>query len=350
MDFDVMDFDVYDFFCGCGGGSEGLRQAGMSIQLGVDNAPKPLAVFSLNNPNAASWLTAVDQVNPFDVLDMIGRRAEANPNVRSVFIACPPCQPFSKMIQMTEKYKATRDERRDAATSFVDLVEHVGPDAILMENVPAFVGSDAFVDCVRRLEAMDYGVVWRVYNLAVFGVPQYRWRVVLVAVRHLTFFQIELPCEHWHDATLRTVRDAIGDLPHPAEEHGLEWHIEAGLSPLNMARIQSLQEGQDHRQLPPLLRPKRQYANCYGRLAWDKPASTLTTGCTQYSCGPYGHPKQHRSITVLEAALLQSFPLEYRFVGKRTNIAKMIGNAFPPLAAKAFGGVIRDALSNRKDT
>ena len=126
-------------------------------------------------------------------------------------------------------------------------------------------------------------------------------------------------------------------------------HTAAKLSDLNIKRIKATPEGKGRESWPEelILKCHKKYkghTDVYGRLSWDKPASGLTTRCISYSNGRFGHPEQDRAISVREAALLQTFPLDYSFTGSLVSKAKQIGNAVPPKMAEALGRAIIASL------
>lgn len=332
--------EVIDFFSGCGGTSCGFEAAGHSIIGGLDNDPDAAETFKLNFPKAQFLLGDVRDIDAEELAPIIGARGAP-----LLFAGCAPCQPFSRQNKTSDH----TDPRRSLLQEFARFVERWEPEYIFIENVPGMQKAretgplDLFLSTLRRLE---YHFDVRVVPALWYGVPQTRERLVLVASK---LAPISVPAAtHGPSADLSpytTVRDWIADLPviaaggfHPEDPE----HRSASLSELNLERIKATPEGGDRRSWP-----KKLWLNChkeygghtdvYGRLAWDKPAAGLTTRCISYSNGRFGHPEQHRAISLREAASLQTFPRSYRFVGTMSSRAKQIGNAVPPLMSQVFG-------------
>lgn len=165
-------------------------------------------------------------------------------------------------------------------------------------------------------------------------------------------------------SSIVTVKDAIGDLPsldagqkydaeaYPCSPHTtyqamlrygstkIVNHVARALSPIQMARVTVLKEGQDARDLPPELAPKKHYSGAYGRLYWGKPARTITRWVFHPGSGRFFHPTQNRTITIREAARLHSYPDTFHFLGTYTDMASQIGESVPPLLGKAIATTI----------
>jgi len=273
---------------------------------------------------------------------------------------CAPCQPFSKL---------TNGQRRHANWTLLDnfgrYVRGIRPEIATMENVPELVtrGSEVFERFVATLKQIGYLVDWAVVNAADYGVPQRRKRLVLLAS---TLGPIKVPeGAYLGEENWKTVRETIGGLP-PLESGGQcfrdKLHVAALLSPTNLQRVRATpHDGGNRHSWPDHLVPDcyrrksgARYHSIYGRMWWDRPSSTMTTLCTGLGNGRFGHPDQDRAITLREAALLQSFPKDYEFWPKdvqvhRGAVARMIGNAVPPLLAKALGTAIIEHLAEHNE-
>ncbi|ECE5768265.1 DNA cytosine methyltransferase, partial [Salmonella enterica] len=187
-----------------------------------------------------------------------------------------------------------------------------------------------------------------------YGIPQNRSRHVLLASK---LGAIELVKRD--DVILKTVRDAIGNLP-PLEDGQTDpndiLHRASKLNPINKKRIIHSVPGGTWKDWPKELiaachmkSSGKGYASVYGRMSWDKPSPTITTLCYGFGNGRFGHPEQHRAISLREAALLQTFPMDYIFVEDKDkfvirSIGKMIGNAVPVELGKAIGQSIKNHL------
>jgi len=230
-----------------------------------------------------------------------------------------------------------------------------------MENVPELAerGREVFDHFVETLEKLKYRIDWKIVRCEEYGVPQLRRRLVLLASKlgdlKVPEGKLSTP-ERW-----KTVRTTIGDLPplKSGEECPTDrLHVASLLSDLNLKRIKATKwDGGNRRDWPEELvlechkkSTGDRYHSIYGRMWWDRPSPTMTTLCTGIGNGRFGHPKQNRSITLREAALLQSFPRSYEFWPKemklnRGAVSRMIGNAVPPRLARALGEAIMAHVS-----
>jgi DNA (cytosine-5)-methyltransferase 1 len=252
------------------------------------------------------------------------------------------------------------------------IIKEIRPKAIMMENVPglAMRGKVIFNKFLRILKRLGYKYNWRIEQMANFGVPQSRRRLVLLAGLG---FEIPFP-EPTHartpdpDSNLLpwiTVRSAIGNMK-PAktlsavlknggpQEHN--WHVVRELQPITKKRLKAAQPGESWRIIDESIRPKchrkgyEGFPNVYGRMSWDEVAPTITSGCTTPCRGRYGHPDKRRyTISVREAALFQTFPPSYRFATDQMDaVCSIIGNAVPPLYARMAGKAIMTAIKKQE--
>lgn len=336
---------VFDFFSGCGGTSAGLKAAGMSIAFGLDIDKDSSNTFIKNNPSAHFINDDITTVDPKRINDIVESSKKAD--ALTLFCGCAPCQPFSKQNMS----RSIDDPRKGLLGEFGRFVSYYRPDFVLVENVPGIQNVDInnghFQKFLEVLDNHSYNYDFGVIPALWFGVPQTRERFVLLASK---INKISLPSKT-HDGLstpYATVRDWIGSLPPIAagEQHEfVNDHVSAKLSELNLMRIKATPEGKGRESWPSDLilechKKHKGHSDVYGRLAWDKPASGLTTRCISYSNGRFGHPEQHRAISIREAALLQTFPHDYIFVGSLVSKSKQIGNAVPPKMAEALGRAI----------
>ena len=335
-----------DFFSGCGGTSLGFSKAGIEPVVAVDFDADAAETYQRNFPQAEVFPSDIRGLEPSAVRDALEPAGRA---IR-LFAGCAPCQPFAGHQQ-----NPTRQDRRTGLLlTFLRFVQRLQPELIFVENVPGLkrlsVSGGPFAEFVEEIEE-DYQVVHETITSADYGVPQLRRRLILLASR---LGPIELP-EPTHGPETgtahRTVRDAIGFLPAIAagEEHPtFSSHRASRLSDLNLQRIRATPEGGDRRNWPKSLWPDchrgdfRGHTDVYGRLNWDRPTPTLTTRCTSYSNGRFGHPEQDRALSDREAARLQTFPDEFEFSGSFVSQARQIGNAVPVVLAEHFGRLVID--------
>jgi len=344
---------VIDFFSGCGGTSAGLRKAGLKIVLGIDNDPDAGYSFAANFPESQMLRRDVRYLETAAINDAI--MAANEPFL--LFSACAPCQPFSKQ----RRGRRAQDPRANLLSQFTRFIRRYRPEYILVENVPGFQSLSAdqgpFAKFQKALTDMKYEVDTGVVDCRHYGVPQQRNRLILLAS---ALGPIRIPPGTFSPdkphASFATVRDWIGHLPPivAGETHPVvPLHRAAGLSSLNLQRIRATPEGGGREHWP-----RRLLAQChrggydghidvYSRLSWDGSAPGLTTRCISFSNGRFGHPDQDRALSVREAALIQTFPLDFHFIGSLNSMARQIGNAVPVLLAEAIGAAVLKHAAKR---
>jgi DNA (cytosine-5)-methyltransferase 1 len=337
-----MPITVVDFFSGCGGTSLGLRGAGMKIAAGIDNDPDSAGTFRLNFPEAEFVEKDIRKVATGEIRQVMPHEGKV------LFSGCAPCQPFSKQNRL----RRGDDPRRELLGEFQRFVVELLPDYVLVENVPGMQnvsGDGVFHEFVKTLKKRKngYKVTWGVLPALSFGVPQTRKRLVLLASRSGSLSLPE-PTHSTGGLPTATVRDYISDLPalHAGETDAEDSdHAAMDLSALNLRRIAATAEGGGRETWSADLqldchKGHAGHSDVYGRLAWDRPASAITTRCLSYSNGRFGHPEQDRALSLREAACLQTFPRSFRFAGSLLSKGRQVGNAVPPLMAKAIGQAI----------
>ncbi len=343
---------VYDFFCGCGGTSRGFQKAGMDIVFALDIDPDAKSTFIKNFPDTHFCEKSISLLSADDLQPTLDKHKDSY----TLFCGCAPCQPFTKQYTESRKY----DVRRNLLTHFGSIIEKHKPDFVFVENVPGLQKVQkkkkgpfpAFEKLLHELAyKMDFGVI----AAQDYGAPQLRRRFVLVASKHGPISIPEPTHGNNRDNPYKTVKDAIEDLPAIAagetyNDPDVLNHRAAELSELNMKRIKaSKPDGGGRNNWPEELLPEcytrtnergkkhSGHTDCYGRLWWDKPATGLTTRCISYSNGRFGHPEQHRALSIREAARLQGFDDNFEFTGSLNSMAKQIGNAVPVDLAYAMG-------------
>jgi DNA (cytosine-5)-methyltransferase 1 len=346
---------VVDFFCGCGGASYGfkaIRREDFDIRLiaGIDNDAYCCATYKQMIGAPALQLDIHRLAGDKAALEKHARNWNLGSYDRSVLIGCAPCQGFAAHRKAIDG----EDRRRNLFVAFCGIATSLSPDAVLIENVPDLLSQkhwDYFKEGRDRLAAAGYTVRARVYNFAGFGLPQERFRAVVVAMRD----PFRLPEPFLDHASYRTVRDAIGGLP-PLKSGQIAsddpMHITSKHRKTTIDILRRVPKDGGNRPVgigPACLDRAREafggYTDVYGRLPWDRPAVTITARCRTPSCGRFTHPDQNRGLSVREAALLQGFPKEFHFEGPFDDKFKQIGNAVPPLVAGVFAERILDSFA-----
>ncbi|MDZ7587273.1 MAG: DNA cytosine methyltransferase, partial [Patescibacteria group bacterium] len=263
------------------------------------------------------------------------------------------------------------DVRNELVLEMARIVAELKPEICMMENVPGLAGRgspllDAFEE---RLNLMNYKIKRDVFQMADFGVPQSRRRLVLLAGKG---FEVPLP-EATHsrfpdrDSNLKPwvkLREILKGDPKPltlsaARKKGgvqkCNWHVVRDIKDITIERLMATKSGENRLVLPKRLRPNchksartKGFENVYARMRWDDVAPTMTSGCTTFSSGRFGHPQQNRTISVREAALIQTFPNSYTLETDNIGVAcELIGNALPCKFAEKVSNSCKVALLNR---
>ena len=352
---------VFDFFCGCGGTSEGFRESGLDVVWALDMDPSAARTFRNNFPHATFHEGDVKKLKPAE----LRREMSKHPGCFTLFCGCAPCQPFTK--QQTQKKQ--NDPRRHLLLSFARFVKAAKPDFVFVENVPGVQknqgGDDSpfakFLAVIDRL-GYHYEKPGAVVAAQDFGAAQIRHRFIFMASKH-GMARIPVATHGPGRIPYKTVRDAIAGLP-PIRagelfmdpEGKITSHRAAALSAKNLARIRATPHDGGNRvgwtaasglRLKCHTRTKTKegkkkkkhsgHTDVYGRLWWDRPSTGLTTRCNSYSNGRFGHPEQDRALSIREAARIQGFPDSFRFTGSLNDQARQVGNAVPVPLAKAVG-------------
>ncbi|MCX5198010.1 DNA cytosine methyltransferase [Streptomyces sp. NBC_00249] len=330
-----------DLFCGVGGLTHGLVRSGIDVRVGVDLDPSSKYPYEANNPSRFVERD-VNSLTSDELASYIGTGGDY-----SLLAGCAPCQPFSTYSQSGRSKKRGLDWQ--LVSKFGELVADVQPDLVTMENVAQLADHDVFEQFLGNLKGYDVQV--SVVECTKIGIPQSRKRLVVVASK-LGIIDFDPTTG---GIKPRTVRQEIGKLPpiRAGEQHPSDpLHAASGLSEMNMRRIKASKPGGTWRDWDPELLAAchrkatgATYPSVYGRMEWDAPAPTITTQCFGYGNGRFGHPTQDRAISLREAAMIQTFPRDYKFLEadepvRFNRLGRLIGNAVPV----RLGEVIGDAL------
>ena len=333
-----------DIFCGVGGLTYGLGLSGISVKAGFDINPACQYIYEANNRESKFIPADVRRIRFSDIAPYY-EDADV-----TVMVGCAPCQPFSAH---TRKARSSQTDDCSLVREFARLVKEGTPDLVSMENVPGLAKHESFDEFLAILSGLGYKCDYDVLSCANYGVPQRRKRLVLLASR---LGKISLP-EPTGEKT--TVAEFIRGLPAIEDGQSLlddPAHVTLPLSEKNRRRIRQSKPGGSWKDwdenLVSRCHHKAYYPAPYGRMRWDAPAPTITTQFCYYSTGRFGHPEQQRTISIREAALLQTFPSEYELAKKGEplvihEMARHIGNAVPVKLAQAIGESIMESANVR---
>lgn len=321
--------DVYkavDLFAGCGGVTQGMRMAGFDVRVAIELDESAALAYKMNHPDTEVLQRDIREVEGKEVQELLGNRK------LHLLAGCPPCQGFSSVRKLNRR-RSTRDKRNKLVMEYLRFVEELKPLTIMMENVPGIVDYYLFRKLIKKLKEVGYAMKFEVVNVKDYGVPQKRRRLVLVGSL-LGQIDIAKPTNE-----MVTVRETIGSMETIDETNDpLHKMIVKHTERINKMISMIPKNGGGRKNLPEEYRLKCHskenigFDDIYGRLRWDDYANTITGGCLNPSKGRFLHPEEDRVITPREAALIQTFPLDYKFpieIGK-TSLASMIGEALPP--------------------
>ena len=361
-----------DLFCGAGGLGLGLHNAGVAVLVGADSDPWAIETYGANMP----CLTFHgDLADPTELLSHLGGWGISQVDVIAGGV---PCQPFSRAGRskirslVAARIRHAQDARADLWQSFVKVVDKLKPKVVLLENVPDLAewdGGAVLIGFCDALRAMGYETDARILNAYEHGVPQHRMRLFIVGFRDGIRFR-------WPTAQADrpTLWDAISDLPQiaggnradrlpyvapqtefqrrmrrglkPSEKGWIYDHIVREVRADDLEAFRLLPEGGTYRDIPEHLRRYRSdiFKDKYNRLVRSGLSRTITAHIARDGYW-YIHPVQHRTLSVREAARIQTFPDRFRFAGEPTHRLRQIGNAVPVLLGEAIGKALTEAFN-----
>lgn len=393
---DQDNLTMIDLFAGAGGLSEGLREAGFKGLYANEIKQRYSETYSLNHPE-----TIIDQRDIRSVdAGLVRKQLKLQRGELDLLAGGPPCQGFS----INAPIRSNDDDRNHLFREFLRFVDEFFPRAVLIENVPglvSFEGGLTLQAILTTLEKHGYQSDVRILYAPHYGVPQTRWRTIIIGLREGQEISKAFP-EPVFEAPIRvnftskfegrnivalpqkvelpqsiSVKDAIDDLPilkngemgskskqyrtppqnnfqqvMRAGSNGVVNHEAARLGKINLERLSHIPAGGNWTDIPKDLLPKgmqrarrTDHTKRYGRVAPDGLASTILTKCDPH-WGAYFHYNQDRSFTVREAARIQSFPDTFHFMGSRVEQYEQVGNAVPPLLAAAIGRSLASSLGH----
>ena len=387
-------FGFIDLFAGAGGLSEGLSEAGFHCLFANELVPSYSNTYQQRHIGTPVWTAEIRTLAAREVMDNLSLKRGS----LDLIAGGPPCQGFS----INAPVRSTSDHRNHLFKEFLRFVDVFAPRAVLIENVPGLVSFEkgatlhAILD---SLSSLGYGADVRILGAAYYGIPQMRWRTVIIGLRNSEVSQEVFPSPLFHapirpnfttrfdgrqllklpthenSANFTSVKEAIGDLPElnsgdkgtrvrayrcePFSDFqrrsrlgstGVYNHEAPTLSKINLERLKYIKPGGNWTDIPNELLPngmkrarRSDHTMRYGRVRPDGLASTILTKCDPH-WGAYFHYDQDRSFTVREAARIQSFPDHFIFYGTMAEQYAQVGNAVPPLLARAIGLSLKQFL------
>lgn len=343
-----------DLFSGCGGFSFGMEQAGHECLLGVDFNKDAIESFKVNHPRSEVYCGDISKLSSSELKNLLkGRKID-------MVIGGPPCQGFS-----TVGRGDTKDDRNTLFKEFVRIVKLTEPEIIMFENVTGMLAQkNRFIlkQIFKYFEKLGYRLDARVLSAEEYGVPEKRRRAFIVGVKGNRDILFPVPTHGERVKGLKpfqTVEMALKVLQNPSPlltNHDIsKAQIANELDKKRLSHIPSgagIRYERDEKAYLPKklhfhvnwseLRENRFRQTKLQRLDLKKPAPTILTSRTAYY-----HPVEDRYLTPREAALLQSFPLKFKFIGSQTSVFRQIGNAVPPILGQVLGECARMMLSQR---
>lgn len=330
-------YTAIDLFSGCGGLTLGLKRAGFDVRAAVEIDSVAANAYATNHPRTTLLVQDIRKVTG----RQLKRAARLGGKRLDLLAGCPPCQGFSR-IRFRNR-DGGDDSQNDLVIEFLRLARELRPKMILLENVPGLGKDRRFRRMTSSLKRRGYACNWGILDAADFGVPQRRKRLILMASR---VGRVSLPADNGVRATVRNYIESLDknlDKPERTKDALHAMYLKS--SPRIKKLIAKIPKNGGGR----LALPRRDQLPChkkvdgfkdvYGRMRWDDVAPTLTGGCFNPSKGRFLHPMHNRALTLREAALLQTFPRSYHFPARAglTTVARLIGDALPPLFAEKQG-------------
>jgi len=334
-----------DLYSGSGAVTAALKRRHFRVVAAVDNDRIACATYRLNHPRTRMIEDDIRKVDPKDIRDIDLRGQDLD-----LLVVCAPCQPFS-----SQNRKRGADQRSTLILEAGRFARVLRPKVIFFENVPGLAAHAELLEKLKQELGANYtlGVPERV-DAADFGVPQRRVRCIMMATRDVKPPAVPEPTTP--KGRRMTVRHAIGHLPalKAGERHGADiLHAARDHQEIALRRLAAVPKNGGSRSALPadlalachMTVGSSKFSDVYGRMSWNDVAPTLTTGCTDITRGRFAHPRDDRAITAREAALLQTFPADYQFLGNVSQVQMQIGNAVPVKLVEALTPMFRQAIA-----
>lgn len=351
-----VEYRILDLFSGCGGFAVGFDMLPeFETLIAVDIMGDALKTFAHNFPKAKIINGDICDENIKKEIIQSAKQLKIN-----MIVGGPPCQGFSNK----GKKLGLKDPRNFLFREYLRLVDDIRPDVFVIENVKALVATENgwFInEILNEIKNLGYTTNYNIATASNYGVPQQRQRTIIIASKDS---KINFPIPKYDNENMTTVRDAISDLAYLKSGEGdietdyknapqsqyqkqlrnpdgkLYNHNATNHSEIALSKLKMIPPEGDKKSLPKELLGNQKFNTTWGRLKWNSQSPTIDTRFDTPSNGTNSHPELNRSITPREAARIQSFPDSFKFLGSKTYICKQIGNAVPPLLAKAIGEAI----------
>lgn len=335
---------MVDLFCGAGGLHIGFERLGFKTQLCIDNNPQVEKTHQLNFPEIPFLNKDINSVTPDEIASYIDGELD-------VMAGGPPCQGFSTIGKRSSSdlnKRLAHDPRNDLVLTYASLINELRPKFIVIENVKGILTKDKGKYLARVLDTLTkagYNVDYRLINMADYGIPQVRQRVIVLGNRVNLPVVFPEPTHSEKDHLLlkpwNNCWDVIKDLSDLDDDPNFN-HVALKHTPKNIERYKLIPEGgrlPEHELSEELYR--KNFGNTYKRLHREKPSLTMVPGNDAFPI----HPVLHRSLTIREAARIQTFPDEMIFAGNRRQQGHQVGNAVPPKFSEILAALIKSELS-----
>ncbi|MCK8826339.1 DNA cytosine methyltransferase [Natroniella acetigena] len=371
--------NIIDLFAGAGGFSEGFKKVGFNVLAAVEKDEQIAKTYKSNH--LTTKVIIEDMTNRAKVVDKL--KEEIGNKTVDIVIGGPPCQGFSMAGARIREESFLEDERNYLFRDYFNILTEISPDYFVMENVQGLLSSNdgKIIDEIIRLFSREgYKVDKTVLNAADFGVPQSRRRLFIIGSKYEKINLAEETTKECAKKEEVALKEAISDLNYLEAGEGkkelgykndyLNEIVDENLSDYQRERrknskklynhkatrhskstiekIKLINPGENWEKLTDKYNINSKHSGAYGRLEWDKLAITITTRFDTPSGGRFIHPERDRTLTAREAARIQSFDDNYRFLGTKSSVRTQIGNAVPPLMAKVIAEIIKKDIKKRR--
>lgn len=344
-----MGYKAIDLFSGAGGLHIGFEKAGYDIKLCIDNDNLVERTHKRNFPYIPMINRDIRTISASEI------KTYLDDGSVDIIIGGPPCQGFStigKRVSSDPEKRFKQDPRNELVLTYAKLIRELRPKFIVMENVKGILtlqGGAYLQNVLKQLHDAGYEVQYKLINMADYGVPEIRERVIILGNR--VGLPVEFPAPDHSDKEddglpmWKNCWDVIKDLEGLGDVPEIN-HVALKHTPKNIERYKLIPEGGrlPEDALPPELYRKN-FGNTFKRLSRTRPALTMVPGNDAFPI----HPTLNRSLTVREAARIQTFPDSMIFEGNRRQQGHQVGNAVPPVFSEKLAKFILQQIEKAKE-